>query len=405
MLANITSTIFHNLLFSHIFKNKELDIVKYNKNFQEKLGLSLKHYKIMSKKFIIYEKKNYGKEYLGVSGNLLYEGEFINGRRNGKGKEYDIQGQLIYEGDYKNGKKEGIGILYTNDNVPIYEGEFKNGKRNGKGKTFKEGKIYFDGEFFNDGLYKGKIYKNDKVIYELEENGIRKEYNNYGGVVFEGEYLNWKKNGKGKEYDEKGKLVFNGEYLNGKKNGIGTEYLYDFNLLYKGKFLDDKRHGNGMLCSSKGDIIMEGDYFYGRQWNIKLYDENGKVIHEIKNGKGISVMKIIHPFGEGIDYKGEFVGGLPNGKGKEIKDRKIIYEGEFLNGLRNGKGKENNEEGEVQFVGEFLYDEKFKGREYYNGSLVFEGEFLYGKHFDGKIFDKDNGEVVYELKNGNGKDK
>ena len=41
-----------------------------------------------------------------------------------------------------------------------------------------------------------------------------KEYNEYGKLEFEGEYLNEKRNGKGKEYVE-GKLKFEGEYLNG----------------------------------------------------------------------------------------------------------------------------------------------------------------------------------------------
>ena len=37
---------------------------------------------------------------------LRYEGEYLNGNKNGKGKEYDINGKLIYEGEYLNGKKK-----------------------------------------------------------------------------------------------------------------------------------------------------------------------------------------------------------------------------------------------------------------------------------------------------------
>ena len=36
------------------------------------------------------------KEYLG--GNLLFECEYSNGERKGKGKEYNNIGQLIFEG-------------------------------------------------------------------------------------------------------------------------------------------------------------------------------------------------------------------------------------------------------------------------------------------------------------------
>ena len=36
---------------------------------------------------------------------MIYEGEYLNGKRNGKGKEYDSDGELKFEGEYLNGKK------------------------------------------------------------------------------------------------------------------------------------------------------------------------------------------------------------------------------------------------------------------------------------------------------------
>ena len=96
----------------------------------------------------------------------------MNGRKNGKGKEYNCDGNLLFEGEYKNGLKW-----------------------NGKG---------YDG-------------KNNKV-YELNNGkGYVKEYNYYSNLEFEGEYVNGQKNGKGKEYDFKGNLKFERKYLNGIK--------------------------------------------------------------------------------------------------------------------------------------------------------------------------------------------
>ena len=44
-----------------------------------------------------------------------YIGEFKNGLKHGKGKEYRKSGVLIYEGDFVNGKREGTGkLIYTN---------------------------------------------------------------------------------------------------------------------------------------------------------------------------------------------------------------------------------------------------------------------------------------------------
>jgi len=59
------------------------------------------------------------------------EGLFIMGMLSGKGKELTDNG-AVYEGEFRNGKWEGKGVLREADQV--YEGEFGNGMRNGWGK-------------------------------------------------------------------------------------------------------------------------------------------------------------------------------------------------------------------------------------------------------------------------------
>ena len=57
--------------------------------------------------------------------------------------------------------------------------------------------------------------------------GKGKEYNRYGKLEFQGQYLKGQRwNGKIREYNRKGDLEFEGEYKNRKKNEIGKEY-YD----------------------------------------------------------------------------------------------------------------------------------------------------------------------------------
>ena len=36
---------------------------------------------------------------------MRFEGEYLNDKRNGKGKEYDENGKLVFEGEYIQGKK------------------------------------------------------------------------------------------------------------------------------------------------------------------------------------------------------------------------------------------------------------------------------------------------------------
>ena len=102
-----------------------------------------------------------------------------------------------------------------------FEGEYINGERNGKGKQYYEnGNLKFEGEFINDEIIADTKYdKNGNIIYELiNGNGKVKEYDDiYGKLIFEGEYLNCKRNGKGKEYDDYGNIIYEGEYLNGER--------------------------------------------------------------------------------------------------------------------------------------------------------------------------------------------
>ena len=51
----------------------------------------------------------------------------------------------------------------------------------------------------------------------MEKDGKGKIHQFFGGLIFEGEFLNGLKNGKGKEYGSDGKIKFEGEYLNGER--------------------------------------------------------------------------------------------------------------------------------------------------------------------------------------------
>ena len=103
-----------------------------------------------------------------------------------------------------------------------------------------------------------------------------------------------------------------------------------------------------------------------------------------------------------------YVLGEKNGKGKEYmrKINKLLFEGEYINGKRNGKGKEYDYYGKLLFEGEYLNGKRNgKGKEYYDdGNILFEGELLKGKQWNGKGYNK-NGNIILEIKNGNGKGK
>ena len=81
----------------------------------------------------LFDKKWNGKGY-DENNNIIYE--LING--NGKVKEYnEYLACLIFDGEYLNGEKIGKGKEYNYSGNFIFEGEYLNGKRwNGKVKEY-----------------------------------------------------------------------------------------------------------------------------------------------------------------------------------------------------------------------------------------------------------------------------
>ena len=213
---------------------------------------------------------------------LKFEGEYSNGEKIGKGKEYYQNGKLRFEGEYLNGKKWNGKVYDSNGNLAF---EIKDG--NGKGKEYYSyGNLKFEGEYIN-GEKKGKIFSRE------------------GYLEFEGEYINGEK--KGKEYNRLGKLRFEGEYLNGEKWN-GKEYSFNMvGIKYEKEII------NGIVC------------------NVKVYDKDGNFDFEIKdrNGKG----KLYNDYTGNLEYEGEFSDLIQNGQGKEYDDEgKLKFEGIFLNG-------------------------------------------------------------------------
>ena len=101
----------------------------------------------------------------------FYVGYWDNGRQYNKGKVFDINNNLIYDGEYKKGVRDGNGIYYY-QNGEKYEGKFRNGIREGKGVFFwKDGKRW-EGYFKNDEMNgEGIFYDENESYTAIYKNG------------------------------------------------------------------------------------------------------------------------------------------------------------------------------------------------------------------------------------------
>ena len=149
-----------------------------------------------------------------IKHKIKYIGNFNKNIPNKKGKLLNLVENSIYEGDIVNGKKEGKGIIKFNDGT-IYEGDFINDKYEGNGKlTFKNGCIY-EGNFNDNNLNgKGKfIYTDGKEYIGDFQMGLK---HGFGRLIwnenkyFEGYWINNKQHGEGMFYNdgEKIKCIF-----------------------------------------------------------------------------------------------------------------------------------------------------------------------------------------------------
>ena len=59
---------------------------------------------------------------------LEFEGEYLNGEINGRGKKYDYEGRLMFERQYLNGLKNRNGNQYKNGKLR-FEGQYENGRK------------------------------------------------------------------------------------------------------------------------------------------------------------------------------------------------------------------------------------------------------------------------------------
>ena len=238
ILNDLKSAYLRKNLFFFLSEKQKLEIIKYNKELQSNLFVDIYDYMYFSRVDrceLIIDKNGKGEQTYFHS-HIVYEGDFLHGKKNGKIKKYSYK---FYD---------------KNDKKLIFEGEYKNGLRDGKGKEYYEnGKLKFEGEFLNGNVLNGKGYNiKGELDYEIiNGNGYIKEYDekrNY--LIYEGEYKNMKRNGKGKEYNYDGKIIFEGEYLDGKR------------------------------------------------WNGKGYNNQSEIEYEIKNGKGNKYKIKVYDYGE-----------------------------------------------------------------------------------------------------------
>lgn len=153
--------------------------------------------------------------------NIL--GFFENFELNFPGEKFTIN-DIYYKGYFKNKLKDGLG--YESGKDYIYEGEFHQDKKHGKGQiTYLNSNEVYSGTFIDNALTglgkytwaNGDIYIGNFLNGKMHGKG---EYNWPEGGKYIGEYINNVKDGKGIFFWNNGRQ-YDGEFSCGKPHGNG----------------------------------------------------------------------------------------------------------------------------------------------------------------------------------------
>lgn len=142
--------------------------------------------------------------------DLKYEFDTTHGKQSG-----------VYSGETINNIPNGYGTLTfspTKDIKTVYEGNFKNGKLNGKGKLTGYNYILdinncvLEGEFSDTINFDGILYFNNTKIYEgsLAITNSNLNVDDYFGVP------SYCFNGRGNLFDLDGEIIYSGDFLDAK---------------------------------------------------------------------------------------------------------------------------------------------------------------------------------------------
>ncbi len=188
-----------------------------------------------------------------------YEGDLVNGVREGRGKMIFASGN-VYNGQWKNGMMHGLGEFVFTATGERYVGDFANGTYNGQGKLYYPSGLVYDGSFVK-GRREG------------------------GGTLL---------NPNGDRYE--------GSWLADKICGYG-KYFYADGRVYRGMFFDNKmtdgflttKNNNGEWVEIRfGDEVNapKGTLIYLESYP---YENKIKIIKEVREvtGHGLAMAKDI----------------------------------------------------------------------------------------------------------------
>jgi antitoxin component YwqK of YwqJK toxin-antitoxin module len=198
----------------------------------------------------------------------LYDGLFVNGRKEGLIRKWHRNGQLKHEVNYVNGQEEGLERNWYDNGQLKHENNYVNGVREGFSRQWFE-----NGQLKEEGNFKNNRYHGNWAFYHKngnkhaigafnESDGKGKGSTGIPNTNREGIWYLW--------YDN-GQLEQEGKYVTGKREGLSSQWHENGQLDLRGSFVNGKQEGLWPQWNEKGNLVMEHNFVNGVNQNTKYY--------------------------------------------------------------------------------------------------------------------------------------
>lgn len=269
------------------------------------------------------------------NGNLRSEGYYINDKKHGFFKYYDVTGQFLSVEKWENDK-----LIEDAPETKVLEKRtayHPNGQPSITATFYKGVPEGIRREYDTAGnVIKGYVYQNGFLRYEgiTDLNGLRqgvwKEYYETGELRSKGSYKNSITVGKWEFYFPNKTIEISGRYNNkGRKEGEWIWYYPNGEILLSENWLNGELDGPYIEYDEEGEILAQGEYLEGAEEGEWFYRNN----QTIEKGKYFDGMRI-----------GTWKIWFPNGNlAFEIEYDQDLYNGKYIayweNGMRRITGK------------------------------------------------------------------
>lgn len=287
------------------------------------------------------------------NGKVKLDGRYLDDKKDGYFKEYDIKGSLLSTTKYVKGvlqkdvpelAKVDIRKEYYPNGKIKYIGGYKDSLPQGPHRQYDEEGNIVSTQIYEEGYLVGEGVMDEKG----RQQGVWKEYHPTGELRATGEYSDGRRIGEWVFYHTNGKIEQRGKYdAKGKAQGTWKWFYETGNLLREEKYLNNTLDGNMVEYSDSGQVITKGEYLDGQKegaWFYQLgdYREEG----EYKGDRREGTWKHYYNSNGKLRFEGKYIDGNPDGKHVYYyPSGRVQQEGKYIMGMKEGEWDFRDEQG------------------------------------------------------------